>query len=304
MPCLVCKSKNIEKSWKVVSHQYYLCNTCGSLFLNPFPEIKTIKDTYDNFKYETGFINESKIRLRARDIIKNCLKLNSQAKNIVDIGCGAGFLLDEAKKTGLKAVGLEPSTKLAEFARKKYKLEVRSSYVGRRYSLFSGRKFDILILSHVLEHVENPQDFLKKAISYLSKNGILYIETPNYSGWLAEREKENYTFLTLPEHICLYSHKGLLTILQQFNNLTIERSPTYSEQEHVVGIFKPKSRPIIPDPPAGGFRDLFPNKSNTPLKLLKKLKYLLVHFLLAPLLLPLFNLGGKGSYLAFYIKKK
>lgn len=306
MLCLVCGSKETEKSWKVKSYQYYHCSSCRSLFLNPLSMKSKAIGAYDDFDYQTGFINESKIRLRARNILKNCLMLHSQAKNILDIGCGVGFLLDEAKKIGLNPFGIEPSVKLAEFARKKYKLRINSSYIGtsdRRVAPFSTEQFDVVILSHVLEHVENPRHFLEIVLSYLSKNGILYIETPNYSGWLAEREKENYTFLTPPEHISLFSFSGLSTILKQFNNIAIENYSTYSEPEHVVGVFKPRPRPVIPDE-RSEFRDPFPHMLPKSLRLLKKLKYLIVHFLLVPLLLPLFNLGGKGSYLAFYIRKK
>jgi 2-polyprenyl-3-methyl-5-hydroxy-6-metoxy-1,4-benzoquinol methylase len=48
----------------------------------------------------------------------------------------------------------------------------------------SNEKFDLIILSHVLEHLLNPSVFLKKIKSILSDNGILYIEVPSLEGIL------------------------------------------------------------------------------------------------------------------------
>ena len=55
---------------------------------------------------------------------------------------------------------------------------------GSLESLRNGEKFDLVILSHVLEHVVNPVAFLKKIRSHLADEGLLYIEVPSLEGVL------------------------------------------------------------------------------------------------------------------------
>lgn len=300
----VCHNRNMQKSWKVGKYQYYSCTLCDSLRIIPPPKTKIIKETYSDFSYTTGFKNENNIRARSQIILKKCLQLNKTAKTILDIGCGAGFLLDEARRKGLIPTGLEPSMSLAKYAREELGLTIYDEYLTKETVKRLNGTFDIVILSHVIEHIPNPEKFLKLVSLLLSQNGILYIETPNYGGWLARLEKKNYTFLTPPEHVSLFSKRGLDMLLEDSNKtLKTEIWSTYSEPEHVVGAFMllRKNRSIkllrLPKLLKQSNTNKFPN-------IFKQLKYLLINKFLASALLPLFNFGGQGSYLSCYIRKK
>ena len=86
----------------------------------------------------------------------------------MDFGCAQGGLLDELKKEGYTNLcGFDLSPQCTEVIKEK----------GYRAPKFE--RFDLIILSHVLEHVENPQELLWAILGQLGPNGQLYIEVPD-----------------------------------------------------------------------------------------------------------------------------
>ena len=92
MRCLVCKSPLIIFKYKIGVFRYFTCTNCGCLQLD---KLKFDKFDYLDFDYKTGFRNEQRIRLRAKLIIKDITKIKRNILSVLDVGCGAGFMLDE-----------------------------------------------------------------------------------------------------------------------------------------------------------------------------------------------------------------
>ena len=62
---------------------------------------------------------------------------------------------------------------------------------------FNGKKFDIIFLFHVLEHIQNPKNFLLEIKKHLKDSGTIYLEVPNiddalYSIYNLKSYKEFY----------------------------------------------------------------------------------------------------------------
>ncbi len=75
---------------------------------------------------------------------------------------------------------------------------------------YAGRRFDIIILQHVLEHLEQPEKVLDHITEHLSENGQLIIAVPNYSS-LQQRLFAKYWFhLDLPRHLVHFESQWLL----------------------------------------------------------------------------------------------
>lgn len=249
-----------------------------------------------------GFYRESNIRKRAQRILYELLMINKNIKSLIDIGCGAGFMLDEFRRKIDIVVGVEPSKKLASFAARNFDLKIVNEYFSFATLKKLDRKFDVVVLSHIIEHLENPIEFFTMIKSLLTKNGIIYVETPNVLSWLAKIEGKNYTFLTPEDHVCLYSKKALNNFFRIKDiNIKPIYSYTYSDIEHIIGILSKLKKRVF-------FKKNI-NKQKK-LKLVNKYvpnKYLLVRnntllVLLKFLFMPLVNFGKKGSYLVYYLK--
>lgn len=103
--------------------------------------------------------------------------------SVLDIGCGWGWFLDEYRTRGWTVRGLEPSADMAALARDTYGLDVSTGNVESLPSL--QKKFDLITLWNVLEHIPDPLAALRIIRPYLLSGGLLGLAVPNAKGLFA-----------------------------------------------------------------------------------------------------------------------
>ena len=151
------------------------------------------------FKNEINFINNISIQP------------NTKPK-LLDLGCGPGFL-SSAIRNEFEKYGLEVSKNIADFA-KKY---IKNVHIGPLTNdTYPEEFFDIILCSHVIEHIEDPFDFIKNIRTILKTHGYLVIGTPNFNSGAAIRFGENYRLLHDRTHISLFDDFGLNNFLEDF----------------------------------------------------------------------------------------
>ncbi len=102
-----------------------------------------------------------------------------QPKNVLEIACNSGLLLEMFKDRGIESVGVDPAKNIRELSEQR-NLDVYVDYWNRPFSdkLLSERgKFDLVMAFHVLPHVQDPNDFIASCVNVLSDNGSIFIQT-------------------------------------------------------------------------------------------------------------------------------
>ena len=124
------------------------------------------------------------------NFIKKGINNYERIKNVLDVGCGGGYLLDLLKIDGKKTFGTEIGIDSFNVARKKHKM-----YFGNfDHKLVIKKQFDLIIFRGVIEHVEDPIGYIKKAQKLLKKNGHIFITaTPNLNCIAAKLFKERWS---------------------------------------------------------------------------------------------------------------
>ncbi|MGV7224038.1 MAG: class I SAM-dependent methyltransferase [Nitrospinales bacterium] len=135
-------------------------------------------------------------------------------KRILDLGCGTGILVDLLTTNGYVVDGVDSSQANIDYARHHKK----GNYFLQDIESFDTRnKYDLIIASHLIEHLRTPEKFLKKVKSSLKKGAFLYIATPNLSAWSAKSLwRENLGGISGTDHRILYSSKGLSRLLSMY----------------------------------------------------------------------------------------
>lgn len=296
MKCLACGSNKLKLKYVIKHFKYYECRFCKCLNLD---KLNADGVNYSHFSYDNGFMNELRIRKRAKNIVEDIKRLQIYPKKVLDVGCGAGFLLDVFKDKYTDVVGIEPSVELSDSARK-LGLKVVTGYLSNRNINKIKTKFDLIIVSHVIEHIFLPKEFIDLLSKLLEKNGFLYIETPNIRSNLALIEKENYTFLTPPEHVCLYSDKGIKELFQFGDKrFKIIKQYSFSDPEHIMGILRKIKLSLFGRNHISLTKT---HKENTTVDNNKNDKVYLRDIIIPKLIGFFFNLFDRGSYLVYYIK--
>lgn len=103
------------------------------------------------------------------------------ACRVLDVGCGTGLLGEALRLRGAYVVGVTSSPAEVELAQHRID-EVLRCDLDQPVDLGS-RRFDLVICSHVLEHLVNPDGFLRQAAEYMDWGGTLVVALPNALHW-------------------------------------------------------------------------------------------------------------------------
>ena len=134
------------------------------------------------------------------------LKSFIRGNNLLEIGAGEGLALEFFEQKDFKVFGIEPSPKNVILINKKLKKGKCSIGFAEDSSIFN-TKFDIIIMSHILEHTINCRDTILNLSKSLSNDGILFIEVPN-----CENEKLVKQSIKEP-HVYHFTKKSLYNLV-------------------------------------------------------------------------------------------
>ena len=125
---------------------------------------------------------------------------------LLDVGCGNGAFLDLAKSCGWEVAGLDPDPVAVEYCKKR-QLSVETG----GFEVFSAQSeiFDVITLSHVIEHTPNPVQVLCACHALLKPGGQLWLETPNIESIGHSRFQRHWRGLEIPRHLVLLSRGAL-----------------------------------------------------------------------------------------------
>lgn len=174
------------------------CAICGLAYLNPRPLNNLIATLYKE-EYFTGVMakrGEGGLNLElgqaGKDPILEGEKrmprpielINDRfgglhGKDVLEIGCATGDLLERMVQEGARASGLEISDFAARLARSRG-MEVTTGTI-ENYLASNARMFDIVMAFEVIEHVTSPMRFFESVVKCIKPGGLLLLSTPNYS---------------------------------------------------------------------------------------------------------------------------
>lgn len=189
------------------------CNKCGLVCLNPCP--KNLVKYYDNYRKASSGKDIFLFPLLLPNRVKKIKKLKTQGK-ILDIGCGSGGFLLDMRKEGWDVYGCDFSPYICDVAKNVSGL--KNIYNGDVLSLnLPENYFDVITLWHVLEHLTKPLESLRKISKLLKNDGILIIESPDFSSIQSKFFKSKWFVLDLPRHIYQFSPKTVEKLLNSVN---------------------------------------------------------------------------------------
>jgi 2-polyprenyl-3-methyl-5-hydroxy-6-metoxy-1,4-benzoquinol methylase len=198
------------------------CDKCNYLGLEKRANYKILDNIYSKFyKYSSAMLNDfipSRDNFFLEYIFK---KLNfNKLKNVLEIGCFDGYILYNLKKKfpHLNVVGCEPSVG-ADIANK-FNLNVKKKFFNKK--IFNGKKFDVVIVRHTLEHIYNLRKIFEDIKSIMHENSIFAIEVPNINYFLKKGLLEVFSF----QHLHYFSSNTFINLSKKYNLQLIDITKT------------------------------------------------------------------------------
>ena len=225
--------------YKIAEHKNNLildivrCKRCRLVYVNPQPKESDVLSSYINMKDNLYVKQEKGRRLSAKRIL-NKIERFKKVGNILDIGCSAGFLLDEARKREWKVYGIEPSEWASDYA--KNNLKLNNIYNIKSFKDFSRPAFfDVIVIKDTLEHVIDPAQLLCDARQILKPDGILYISTPDISSMAAMILRARWWGIK-NHHLYYFAPKTIKSLLNKcgFNVAKISRQIRFFQIGYIL----------------------------------------------------------------------
>ena len=241
VPCMLCGSMLFKPSLLCEGFSYVQCTGCGLVQMNPQPLEEEIIRRYsessgkDYFSYqlqnEKAFLALQLLALADVDfdgLEKGVLENNGQSNKeeparVLDLGCATGSLLAELKKRGWETVGIEIGDLQADYGKYKKNLDIRS--LPLEENNFPASYFNVVLASHLIEHLNNPFSFLREVCRILKDGGHLFITTPNISGFQARLYRGKWRSAIF-DHLYLFSKFTLKNLLKK-TGFKAERTRTW-----------------------------------------------------------------------------
>lgn len=209
--CNLCGSDDIIVLYQRIDLRVVRCRLCGLSYLNPRLMSSDLQDKYSH-GYSAGYIAKEKSKKkRAKKIIKNILRHKKSGK-FLDIGCSAGFILNEARERGFEAYGVDISPLGLRHAKEVMKLNVFEGYLEQ--AEFSDDFFDVITLYNLIEHIPDPARFLKEISRIAKENALIEIWTPDIGHWNAKLKRERWKNI-FPEHLYYFTKETMQKMLEK-----------------------------------------------------------------------------------------
>jgi 2-polyprenyl-3-methyl-5-hydroxy-6-metoxy-1,4-benzoquinol methylase len=223
IPCNVCGSSEQQPFCPENGLSLVQCQQCGLVYVSPRPDANELYALYGETYFrndESGVVgytnylrDEANIRKTFAGRLKR-LERYVQPGRLLDVGCAAGFFLDEARKRGWQVEGMDVSSYAVEYARGRFGYDVRH---GSLTDLdYAAGAYDLVTMWDVIEHVPDPLAYVRKAASLLRSGGVFALATPDVDSLPAKLAGPRWVGYKLSEeHVYYFSTKMLTRMLEE-----------------------------------------------------------------------------------------
>jgi len=147
---------------------------------------------------------------------------------LLDYGCGYGHSLDLCKVFGIEAVGVDIDTYRIQFCRDK------GLDVCKPEDLDSGRKFDVVISTSVVEHINDLHEYFRYISNRLETGGHLHLTGLNPTIICKEYNRGVYHLVMPFEHVNYFTAGSLDILVEKYNLKRVK----------ISNLFQPTTKPI------------------------------------------------------------
>jgi 2-polyprenyl-3-methyl-5-hydroxy-6-metoxy-1,4-benzoquinol methylase len=233
--CPICEISDFDVKYnfseKKKHNRIVRCRKCRLLYSNPRQDcidyyrkdspyhdiyLKYLKGKYKLFEHK--FYNISKFIKKGR---------------LLDIGCGPAIFLDIADKHGWNVEGIELNSDSVNWAKEKFDFVIYENSFENQD--LCGKKYDLISLFNVFEHLNNPNSILKKINFLLNPGGYLAIELPNIESIQVKIFGDSYLHFIYAHH-WYFSKKNITQLLGKWNFIPVYfgYSPRFYQLNYIL----------------------------------------------------------------------
>ena len=190
-------------------------NVIGKTY--PVPQKEEMDKYYESEVYYPHSLNKKNLLTFLYTITRRYMHLKrltwmrgylENGTSVLDYGCGSGDFVKYLRSKSIDAYGYEPNYNFCE-------QDFLTNQEG-----WTNKKYEVIVLWHVLEHIHNPFDLIQSLKKRLNKNGKIFIAIPNFKSFDSKYYGKYWAGYDTPRHLWHFTRKGI-GLMAKENNFKI-----------------------------------------------------------------------------------
>lgn len=222
LPCCSCGGEEwIKNKYNLLE----VCKKCGLVRAKKIPTAEELTRYYQQDYYfgqeYSDYIKDRpalEVNFKKRIDLLNKLSKDSIKLKVLEIGSAYGFFLNLMKQHSSEMIGFEVSSDGAAYSREQFDLNV----TNEEFLDFKIKKnyYDVVAMWDVVEHINNPAAYIKKASASLKVGGLLALTTGDIGAALPKARGDKWRMIHPPTHLYYFNKQSMHKLLES-NGLSI-----------------------------------------------------------------------------------
>ncbi len=230
VPCPVCDEPQHTVVHEFSPYKVVCCPACNVRYLSPRLLESAMRRMYEDDRYfENGDVGyksyleqEESLRYSFRRFVHQMHKRKLTGGDLLEVGCGHGFFLEEARPYFRRCSGVDFSPAVVDSARSR----ADQIFQGGIDSIPPSEQYDCIVLISVIEHVYEPTAFLLALRRHLRPAGRLVVATPDVSGIFQRMLGRRWPgYQVIPEHVAFYNRGTLASLMRSVGLTSLKTVP-------------------------------------------------------------------------------
>jgi len=234
--CPLCKSHNVSHKFRMFDDRYGMpddfdvmhCSNCGAFYLFEYLAEDCLPSLYRHYYA----VESGQVKLRATGLMSRIRQVVRSTKlwsfimggvdlsayinsgeAVLDVGCGFGSNIVPVRYRGASWVGIDVDQKVCSALHK----AGEECFCGslEEFSIINKQKFDVIIMSQIIEHVVDPIALINSARKLLSPTGRILVSCPNGASRYIEKYSQKWLHWHVPYHTIQFTPKALAEVACQ-----------------------------------------------------------------------------------------
>lgn len=233
--CPICTCNRASEIFNKDGYHHQICEECNFIYVNPCLKQDVINnhvygDTeYPFFEAVNSESQRAFDKIRFESVIDFIKESFPEKTSIYDIGCGSGYFLKLCEENGFQDVaGIDALKKAQEYGYDVLNLK-QITYGDYKLAAELGKKYDVIAMWEILDHVVDPKELMRIADSILKPGGLIVISVRNGFSLAARVLRERCNMFLGYAHTNFWNTSTFNLIGEEFNLKMIQLRTYISE---------------------------------------------------------------------------
>lgn len=213
--CCICNNTN-PSDFKVLytkeKFSVIECNKCSFTFIPPYFRKQISYENYKDENVANAVRNGNNwVKIERHKLRYQLIKKYKPKGSLFDLGAGWGHFMLTGQMLGYDVYGIEISEQPYLYSKNDLKLPVDHTDF---FEMSEDRKFDIVTMWDVLEHIDKADDVIAKCAKITNPDGIIVIQVPQIDSYFAKKHKDSWKMMGL-DHVNYFGKKTITQLLEK-----------------------------------------------------------------------------------------